>query len=467
MADKPGVATSFSDHSFDNDGNLIATGSANTYVVKTGRRIRGYYKGLRLCVRIPVTNTSASTLDVDEAGALAIRKSGNAALAAGNLVAGHYYDFIYDDANDVLQVDETASSLTAGEGIVIVAGTISTTIKRRTIADITGGDTLVATDNARRVRVLTGTGTLAFTAAATLGDGWWSIIQNAGTGNVTLNPNGAETIDSVSDWVLYPGGTILVLGNGTDFTSTLLAPMTVTFDSNGTFTKPGCGEVFDIECWGAGGSGGRGTTNLAGGGGGGAGYNNRRLLRAEINTTEAISIGTGGAARTTNVAGANGGDTGFGASVAAYGGGGGQVTATAQGGGGGGSISAAVGNISGAPIDTTASGSSNHGAGGGNGHVSGGAGGNSHFGGGGGGGGDAATGGTGGITMFGGGGGGGGGDTTAGGNGGTSFYAGAGGAGATAAANAANGTQPGGGGGGSETGNSGAGGNGRVRIRVF
>lgn len=118
MADKPAVASSFSDHSFDNDGNLTATGSANTYLVKTGRRIGGYYKGLRLCVRIPVTNTTASTLEVDEAGQIAIRKGGNTALTAGNLIAGCYYDFIFDDANNVLQVAPNIAATAFGLSLI-------------------------------------------------------------------------------------------------------------------------------------------------------------------------------------------------------------------------------------------------------------------------------------------------------------------------------------------------------------
>lgn len=474
MTDKPGVATSFSDHSFDNDGNLTATGSANTYVVKTGRRIRGYFKGLRLCVRIPVTNTSASTLTVDDAGSIDLRKSGNAALAAGDLVAGVYYDFIFDDANDVLQVvDAGGATLTAGEGIIISGGSIMTTIKRRNVADISGGETVIASDNAKEIIVFGGTGTLAFTAAATLGDGFWFIVRNAGTGDITLNPDSSEQIDDLTSWVLYPGGSALITCNATNFRSILLSPMEKTFNSGGTFTTPGVGSLIEGEIWGAGGSGGRGTTNLAGGGGGGGACVPFRFARTAFGATEAITIGAGGAARTTNVAGADGGNSTVGSLITGYGGGAGQVIAGGAGGGGGGALSAAVGSNRGEPFGdgggNTDSGFAN-GFGGARGEqdsvVAGAAGRSNGYGGASGGNGDAATGGLGGSALFGGAGGGGGGDTTAGGAGGTSIFGGAGGAGSTAAANASNGTQPGGGGGGSETGNSGAGGNGRVTIRV-
>jgi len=92
------------DHEFDNDGELILTGSANAYVATTARKIKGYYQGLRLCGRANFTCTGASTITVDEAGAIPIRKPGNVATANGDIVNGTYYDFIYDIANNVMQV---------------------------------------------------------------------------------------------------------------------------------------------------------------------------------------------------------------------------------------------------------------------------------------------------------------------------------------------------------------------------
>ena len=62
-----------------------------------------------------------------------------------------------------------------------------------------------------------GTFTLAVTAAATLGDGWWCYVRNTGTGVVTLDPNGAETVDGVSTGPV--AGTILLACNGTSFTA--------------------------------------------------------------------------------------------------------------------------------------------------------------------------------------------------------------------------------------------------------
>jgi hypothetical protein len=361
-------------------------------------------------------------------------------------------------------------SVSNGDGVsgnptIAFSGSITPTLGRRAISDITSGDTIVAADNAKLVNIATGTGTLAFTAAATLAANFWCIIKNAGTGNITLNPDGSEQVDGKTNWILYPGGTIIVECDGSAFYSVLLSPMLVTYNSSDTFTTPGVGTWIEVDGWGAGGSGGRGATSVAGGGGGGGSCVRGIFLRTALGTTETVTIGAGGAARTTNTAGADGGNSTFGSLLTAYGGGGGQVVPGGVGGSGGGSLSAASGPIPGEPLFD--GGGGGVGFGGAAAGDSGASGGNSAMGGAGGGGGDAATGGTGGNSLFGGGGGGGGSDTTGAPAGGTSRFGGNGGAGNTGASNATAGSQPGGGGGGSETGNSGAGGSGRITVRVY
>jgi hypothetical protein len=361
-----------------------------------------------------------------------------------------------------LVIAGTTAAPVAGGGIDITGSTISTTIKRRSIADISGGGTMIASDRAKTVSVASGTGTMAFTAAATLGDGWWAIIKNSGTGDVTLDPNGSETIDGLTSWILYPGGSILVQCDGAAFNSVLLSAMQKVFNASGTFTKPGVGTFADIEAWGGGGSGGRGAADTGGGGGGG--YNKRRIPLSSVGATETVTIGAGGTAQAANADGATGGNTTFGALLTAYGGGGGDNAGNGGGGGGGllsaGTIpTAAGGGLPGTPFffNSALSVQSQGGdaAVGQAGIETGG------------GGGDGAN--AGGASVFGGGGGAGCNATTAA-AGGASVAGGAGGASAVNGANATAGAQPGGGGGASEgvaTGVSGAGGAGRVIVRVW
>lgn len=356
---------------------------------------------------------------------------------------------------------------------------------------ITGGDTVVAGDRGNLVEITSGTFTLAFTAAATLANGFTCFIYNSGTGTVTLDPNGAEQIDGLTTWKLYPGGAIMVICTGSAFESVLLAPMRIQYDANDTFTKPGVGTYAEVWGWGAGGSGGKGTANSPEGGGGGGACVVAKLLLSAFGTTETITIGGGGAAQTTaSTAGSVGGNTTVGSLVTAYGGGaGGNNIAGGAGGGGGGSQAVGanagalatpggagggpVGGVGGTTGPTDAGGSAFGGGGGGAGVTSGtaGKGGASGYGGGGGGAGCDGAGSAslnpGGNSVYGGGGGGGAADSSAGGSGGTSTFGGNGSAGAIDANTSSDGTQPGGGSGGTEGGNSGKGGDGRVIIYVY
>jgi len=59
----------------------------------------------------------------------------------------------------------------------------------------TGAYTVVAGDAGKVIDCTTGTFTVTLTAAATLGDGFTTMIKNSGTGVITIDANGSETID--------------------------------------------------------------------------------------------------------------------------------------------------------------------------------------------------------------------------------------------------------------------------------
>lgn len=300
----------------------------------------------------------------------------------------------------------------------------------------------------------TSTFTLSFSAAATLGNNWFAYLYNAGTGDITLDPSGSETIDGLTSFIMYPGEIRIVRCNGTALTSYVLKGFSKTFTASGAFTKPAGYTDFEGEAWGGGGSG---CADSGGGGGGACAQFN--IPAASLGTTETVTIGAGGAAVTVT-SGNAGGNTTLGTLVTAYGGAGAQGTA---GGGGGGVFSAGSVATGGAPRITAGD---NPGFGGGDGGANGTDtnGYRSVYGGAGGGGVYVTTAKAGGNSIYGGAGGGGGGSGSFA-LGGTSRYGGSGGAGSSSG-NGVAGTAPGGGGGGCISPNtSGAGARGELRIR--
>lgn len=324
----------------------------------------------------------------------------------------------------------------------------------------TSNTQLVAADKNKLIDITSGTFSQTFAAAATLGDGWWCYIRNSGSGDITLEPDGAEQIDGLTNFIMYPGELRLVRSTGSALISFVVNPFYRVFTASGTFTKPPGYTYFEGLLWGAGGGGGEGTASLNAGGGGGGNCLPITLLASAVSASEAVTIGAGGPGRTSTGTATAGGNSTF-AGLTSYGGGGGGGNGSSNysGGGGGGALGAGSNGSNG---DTpggeprNGSESNNPGFGGGRGAVSG-AGGNAAYGGGGGGGTSLA----GGNSVWGGGGGGGGGASDS--SGGSSVYGGAGGAGSTSGT-AGNGTAPGGGGGGTRNGTGGNGARGELRL---
>tara|TARA_R110000765_G_scaffold368342_2_gene458478 strand:- start:818 stop:2812 length:1995 start_codon:yes stop_codon:yes gene_type:complete len=324
----------------------------------------------------------------------------------------------------------------------------------------TSDTTLTAANNSNFIDITSGTFTQTFTSAATLGNGWFCYIRNSGTGDITLDPDGSETIDGLTTFVMYPQEVRLIKSDGTNLTSTVLTSFYKTFTATGTFTKPPGYASLAGMLWGGGGAGGLSNYTAESSGGGGA-CNLFNVPSSTLSASSSVVIAAGGAAQTTaGSAAASGGTSSLDSKIYAYGGGGGITNSfsetSASGGGGGGVVSAGSDGLASASArsaggepspGTLESDLDNSGFGGASsaGSVNGFA-----FAGGGGGGGSSIS--TGGTSVYGGGGGG---STT----GGTSLFGGDGGSG-----EGGDGVIPAGGGSGSGTSPSGAGARGELRI---
>lgn len=148
----------------------------------------------------------------------------------------------------------------------------------------TSNTILGAADRGTWVDITSGTFSQTFTAAATLAAGWWCYLSNSGTGIITLDPDGAEGIDGLTSYLMYPGEMRLVQCSGAAFTTAVVRPFYLAATASGTFTTPPGYKAISIQAMGAGSGGG-------GGGGGGSG-------RADNATDPGGGGGAGGAGGT-------------------------------------------------------------------------------------------------------------------------------------------------------------------------
>jgi len=181
---------------------------------------------------------------------------------------------------------------------------------------------LSVADNNTLINITSGTFTQTFTAASVLGSGWFCYIKNSGTGDITLDPNGSELIDSLTSYIMYSGETRLVQCTGTAFTTTVLSPFYKKFTTTSTFIKPPNYNCFQFQIWSGGSSGGKTPLNSSANGGGGGAYFDAVIPTSLISASTTATIGAGGVAFTgNNINGTGGGYSQFGSLTPPHGGG--------------------------------------------------------------------------------------------------------------------------------------------------
>jgi hypothetical protein len=226
------------------------------------------------------------------------------------------------------QILAVNSGATALEYVALPAGSAVVRVAR------TSNTILDGTNRGNLIDITSGTFSQTFTAAATLGSGWFVYLRNSGTGVITLDPNASELIDGLTTYLMYGGETRLIQCSGTEFTSVVLSSFYHTFTASGSFTKPPGYSAFQGLLWSGGGSGGKAASNVGGGSGGGASF--FTLPSSSIGTTETVTIGAGGASQTScSTNGIDGGVSSFAVITSSGGKGGARGINTAAIGGGG------------------------------------------------------------------------------------------------------------------------------------
>jgi hypothetical protein len=102
----------------------------------------------------------------------------------------------------------------AGYGLVASGVTLN---QSHPSAAITSGSTFADTDRAQTRVWGSGTGTATLPAAATLGNNWFTLFKNNGTGSFTISCTGAELIDGNSSKTFNPTESAFIVCTGTAY----------------------------------------------------------------------------------------------------------------------------------------------------------------------------------------------------------------------------------------------------------
>lgn len=316
------------------------------------------------------TNTNSTTSLAIGTGAKALTVETGKALVPGMWV------LLANRANPAKNMTGQVNSYDAGTGALVlnVTGTSGSGTFADWAGSVTGAPavvpgiaraaktgvyTLVAEDKGALIDC-SGTWTLGFDAAATLGAGWWCYVRNVGTSTITADPNGSELIDGVTSGAIRPGMTLLIQCGGTAFHCVRVGPHVAmeVLTSGTSWTVPLGVRVVKVRAQGPGSSGAIGSASNQTGIPGAAGGYSERIFSASPGDAATYVIGAAGAAAGSgsSVSGNAGGNTSWalnGVTITVNGGGVASPTGT----------SATGGSATGGTLNIDGRSSSNPGAG--------------------------------------------------------------------------------------------------------
>jgi hypothetical protein len=157
------------------------------------------------------------------AGAMTMTHTELNTVTSRGLIAGQTWTGTHDYTGGVLRsATPVGATDVASKGYVDNLA-YSTAIAPRMLRVARTSDTILAPGDATKLFDITsGTFAQTFTASASLGDGWYVLYKNTGTGVVTLTPNGAETISGASSLLLLRGDFYIVQCDGSNLNAVKL-----------------------------------------------------------------------------------------------------------------------------------------------------------------------------------------------------------------------------------------------------
>jgi hypothetical protein len=145
------------------------------------------------------------------------------------------------------------------------------------------------------IELSAGTYTQTFAGVAELGNKFFVWLRNAGSGDITLDPNASELIDGLTSYIMYPGETRLIQCDGTKLSSIVINPYRRDFIASGTWIKPPGYRTHSGLIWSGGASGQRLSSGSSCPGTGGGGCFPFTMNSADLTASVVVTVGAGGA----------------------------------------------------------------------------------------------------------------------------------------------------------------------------
>jgi hypothetical protein len=111
----------------------------------------------------------------------------------------------------------------AGYGLTAIGATLN---QSQPVTTFSSNYTAVASDRANTYVWTSGSGTLTLTSATTLGNDWFFLVRNGGTGTLAVTPSGGDLINGSASLSLQPSDSCLISCSGTAFYSVGLGKST-------------------------------------------------------------------------------------------------------------------------------------------------------------------------------------------------------------------------------------------------
>lgn len=233
----------------DDLGAITTTGTANSYSLTTNSGFTALATGLLVVAKINVSNTGASTINVDGLGAKAIRKigtSGEAAMGSGELQATGAYLLRYDSALNSAAGGWLCLNPPSASGTTALGGTgrlYGSNATSSNLTDILVGTGLTISGSTLSCTVSGGSGTVTSVSA---GNGLTggpitssgSLAVQANTG-ITVNGSGVAVTNPILAHANISGTTVNRSFNVSGVTNPSTGNYTFSFSSavpsNATF----------------------------------------------------------------------------------------------------------------------------------------------------------------------------------------------------------------------------------------